>query len=243
MHNSEATSSSIRQLAALPWKALRRLRQQGLRDTIQRIRYLWDAHFGDWRHGIQAAGFISRGELGHDCECVDYDPISYRSFQFALSHAEIRAGEDVFLDFGCGMGRAVVMAARHPFRKIIGVEKSTELCGIAEANIARIGQKLACREIQILNEDARTFAVPDEVTIIYMFNPFTGSILTAALEQIAASLARRPRRLTMLYILPALQEDPLAATDWLIPRVEGPTEGLRFVMYEHVPEPSIRKSS
>jgi SAM-dependent methyltransferase len=219
----------------LPWKAVRRLRQRGWRDTFQHIRFLWAARFGDWRNGIRAASFISRDDLGHDSECVDYDPISYRSFLFALRHAEIHPGKDVFLDYGCGMGRALVVAARHPFRKVIGIEKSAALCATAEANVARVKSRLKC-DVQIVNSDARVFAIPDETTVIYMFNPFTGSILSSAMERIEASLARAPRRLTILYILPERQEDPFASAKWLVQREDSRTEGLRFVMYEHVPE-------
>jgi Histone methylation protein DOT1 len=41
---------------------------------------------------------------------------------------------DVFVDIGCGKGRAVCCAARLGVRKVIGVEYSPELCRIAEAN-------------------------------------------------------------------------------------------------------------
>ena len=45
---------------------------------------------------------------------------------------------DVFLDIGCGMGRAVYQAAaNYPFKRVIGVELSHELTQAARRNIER----------------------------------------------------------------------------------------------------------
>ena len=47
---------------------------------------------------------------------------------------------DVFLDFGCGKGRVLLIASEYKFKKIIGIEFSPELAGIALKNI------LSCRD-------------------------------------------------------------------------------------------------
>src|SRR5262249_16540884 len=40
-----------------------------------------------------------------------------------------------FVDFGSGKGRALLCAAARPFKRIVGVEWSTDLCAIARRNV------------------------------------------------------------------------------------------------------------
>ncbi len=132
--------------------------------------------------------------------------------------AGIRPGEDVFLDFGAGMGRAVCLAATYPFRSVIGVEISEELSDIARANLARIRHKLRCDDVQIATADATRFPVPREATLIYFFNPFRGRLMATILANIAQSLRENPRRVTLLcYGSPADDDllSPFREAQWL----------------------------
>ena len=44
---------------------------------------------------------------------------------------------DVFVDFGCGKGRVLFLAARYRFARIIGVELSERMAEQARRNLAR----------------------------------------------------------------------------------------------------------
>ena len=76
--------------------------------------------------------------------------------------------------------------------------------------------------------------MPDDVTVVTLFNPFTGGILRAACEQVRASLRRRPRTVRVVYMNPLCDADPLAEIDWLV-RVRGLSPGRwhtqRFALY------------
>ena len=230
LRNSQ--TSMARTLATLPIKAALRVREKGLVDTLQRSWEVAEFAYGDWRLGIRAAGYITWYELGHDAECLDYDPISHRSFRRVLGCVSVRPDEDVFLDYGCGMGRALIMAAQRPFRRIIGVEKSAELCVVARENLRRARRKLHGRNIVLANADARCYELPDDVSVIYLFNPFSGQTLAAAIQRISASLLRRPRPLTILYVYPSHVHNQFARCDWLNERTALTTEGLHLVVYE-----------
>lgn len=52
-----------------------------------------------------------------------------------LDRLDIRGAAEVFLDYGSGKGRALIMAAQYPFRRILGVEFSPQLSLIASQNI------------------------------------------------------------------------------------------------------------
>ncbi|MHB1988225.1 MAG: methyltransferase domain-containing protein [Acidimicrobiales bacterium] len=114
---------------------------------------------------------------------------------------------DVFVDLGCGMGRIVLQAAwRYPFRRIIGVELDSELAGIARMNIAQNTARLKCKAVEIIHADARRYDFPSDATIVYLYNPFNGTIFRDVICNILSSLERNPRRLIVLYVRPVMDD-------------------------------------
>jgi 16S rRNA G966 N2-methylase RsmD len=109
---------------------------------------------------------------------------------------------DVFLDIGSGMGRALLVAASYPFSRVIGVELSAHLNDIAQQNIHHLESRLKCRDITVVNADAVEYRVPDDVTVVFMANPFQGSIFQRVVHNILASYDRNPRRLRIVYVNP-----------------------------------------
>jgi hypothetical protein len=154
--------------------------------------------------------------------CKPYAPIPYRSFFAVMRRVEISPHDEVFLDYGAGRGRAMVLAARLPFRRVLGVEIAPDLVETARRNFRRCAGRLRCRDLQIVAGDAASYGCPDDVTVIHFFDPFAGIILEQVIENIRASLRRAPRRLTILFADPN-HFDPLArAGGWLVKRCEVP---------------------
>ncbi len=120
-----------------------------------------------------------------------------------LHHLPIKVNESVFLDYGCGSGKIIAFAAIKGFKKVIGIELDQEALEYAKANAERI--KGAA--ISFINADAALVAVPDDVEVIYFFNPFGSSTMRAVLQQLKASYLRSPRPLFVLYQNPV--EDAL----------------------------------
>ncbi len=159
--------------------------------------------FFEWRYGIVSDGEIVGSELGFtENACHDYQATSYVRFHQLMKKVPIRQNADVFLDFGSGMGRAVILAATYPFRKVIGVELATDLHTRASENVKRAAKRLRCRDIELYNVDARRFRIPPEVTMIYMWNPFAGEVLREVFANIQKSIAEHPRLVTILYLSP-----------------------------------------
>jgi methylase of polypeptide subunit release factors len=48
--------------------------------------------------------------------------------------SEVKA-TDVFVDFGCGKGRVLYLACRHPFKEVIGVDLSPAVVEAARRNL------------------------------------------------------------------------------------------------------------
>ncbi len=131
-------------------------------------------------------------------ELVHYQAVSYSDMRELLQLLAI-GPSDVFLDYGSGMGRAVCLAATYPFRTVIGVELSPELCEIARHNLSRARGKLRCRDVRILEADAADYEPPGEASIFFFFNPFCGSVLARVLYNIARSVRKSPRKIKIVF--------------------------------------------
>ena len=177
--------------------------------------------------GVNTAAFAPGADRQNN-ECEQYEPTCYRCIEQALDELEIDPERDVFLDYGCGKGRAMTVAATYPFRKAIGVELADELAAAARENLERSAGHHRCREVTVEVTDATTYRVPAEVSGIHLFNPFSGSVLEAVVQQIHRSWKTHPRPLTILYKTPGNYPDPFAACDWLKLHAEVPLDRCRW---------------
>ena len=138
-----------------------------------------------------------------------------------------------FVDLGSGKGRAVLLASRRPFRRIVGVEFAQELHEAARANVARFprsGQR--CERIELVCADAADYELPHEDLVIFMYNPFRLEVMRRIAARTRESLRARPRRMYVLYTNPfyieawtALGFQPLASRDNFVlliaPQMQG----------------------
>lgn len=174
----------------------------------------------------------------------DYDPNAFRSKPYGWT-ALIRVfrglrvdRNDAFLDIGCGAGRAVVCASLFPFRRLIGVELDAAVCDLAQRNAATV--RVRGRErIAFECKDASDYAIPDDITVIFMYNPFGGAVFEQVLANVFASLDRAPRRLRFVYSNPK-EHDFLLQTGRcsLVERYRGlrPTASWASMLAAHVYE-------
>ncbi len=109
---------------------------------------------------------------------------------------------DAVLDVGCGKGGAMITMSKYAFARVDGVEISHRLAAIAEKHLARA--KVA--KASVFCCDAADFKDYDPYSVLYMYHPFGDVVLREVLKNLAASLARRPRKLTLLYRNPIHHE-------------------------------------
>lgn len=122
-------------------------------------------------------------------------------------------GEDRIIDIGCGKGGAMVTMAHYPFRRIAGLDLSPELVKTAGRNLSRLRLRGRSRLFCL---DAATFTELDEYTHIYFFHPFPCHVMKVVMENIRASLARRPRDLTIVYNRPVCGGEVLAGGEFAV---------------------------
>jgi 16S rRNA G966 N2-methylase RsmD len=178
----------------------------------------------EWRLGIATRGTVSREALGYgQADCSDYAPSAYGNIRRILQALDIHAGDDVFIDFGSGKGRVVIMAALHPFARVVGVERSPALNDVARRNLERARKRMQCHSVEVVTADAAVYDVPDDATIVYFASPFSGEILDAVLDNVKASLMRAPRELLVIshgYDAANPFERRIQQCDWLRVRCE-----------------------
>ncbi len=160
------------------------------------------------RLGADTAYVIPRQNLDGDKETLahatDYFPSSYLVLHEAFSCIRDECRDAVLIDYGCGMGRALMFASTLPLKRMIGVEISDSLCSAARKNLERLYRKT--KRIKpawsIVNADARGFAIPDDANLFYFFNPFDVEILGNVIGNILASARKAPRKCTIVYANP-----------------------------------------
>ncbi len=204
-----------KEIIRLPGELARRWYRGGLAHTAEWVSYQLSWRYREWKLGLRTRADDHGFTVGDDGDNLGYEPIDSRCFETILDHLHVRPDVDVFLDYGCGKGRALVLAALRPFRAVIGIERSRPLCAVADSNVRAALSHLRCRDVRIVNADAATYQLPESVTTVFMFKPFRGHVLQAALDQIRASVIRSPRRIRIVYVLPATEGDTLSECEWL----------------------------
>jgi SAM-dependent methyltransferase len=161
----------------------------------------------DLQFGVDTAGVIHHTDLKVDSQnrmhaaCyVCSDPQYVRDVLGSLS---IDYRRFVFIDFGSGKGRVILLATEFPFKRIIGVEFAAELHKIAEKNIARFRSEIAmCKDIESICIDATTFTLPEDCLVCYFFNPFDATIMSKVVSNIKKSLIENSREIFIVYANP-----------------------------------------
>lgn len=199
---------------SVPHRLLASVRDHGLLAACRRVWRRAGETLRERRLGIRTVGSIDAAALNSGADSFGYQPIPYAALETALQAVGV-GRNDVFIDMGCGMGRAVVLAGLSSLRRAIGVEISWELCLLARQNVDRARRRLKTPDVNIVHADARDYTVPDDATVLLLFNPFNEPTLRCMLENVRQSLDRAPRVLTIIYAIPAARRDLLADVSWL----------------------------
>ncbi len=166
-------------------------------------------------------------------DAVPYEPSAYFLINTVLREVGDSPVKDVFLDYGSGMGRVVLRAAMLPFKRVIGVQLFSELTELAKQNQA--GARSIRAPIELVTADATQYRVPDDVSIIHLFNPFTGQVMAEVQARIRESFERAPRRLRIVYAYSNDQPNLFEGCRWLRATTRLPTGvmwRMQIIVYE-----------
>lgn len=134
---------------------------------------------------------------------VRYQPSPHDLAHKIIHGLAIHHDQYTFLDFGAGKGRVLLIAAELPFQAVIGIEFSSELCAIANNNIAKIAPEMrAASKVECQLADATAFPLPETPLVCYFYNPFSAVIMKEVMDRLIASLKHKPRDIYVIYVHP-----------------------------------------
>lgn len=192
------------QLPGVLWKNLREP------FTIAAAERRFDRRLG----GIDTAGCVPGEELNIPDATV-YHACAPRIVARLLDEVA-DPGAWTFVDIGAGKGRAVLLAARMPFIRVIGIELNPELLAIAQRNLRVVRGEAACRApVEMVLADAAAYEWPSTPCVFFLYRPFVGEAAERVIGSIVRSFHAHPRRMLILYYT---QEYPAALLDPIFTR-------------------------
>ena len=194
-----------------PGEVFRLVREIGLRGSadfvVRNVRHIVAdrlARKWDRVHGVDTAGSIQlkfldvvgpNRDYGNECVCT-----SPKSFDFIMQHLPRDLSRYTFIDIGAGKSRTLLLASRHPFAKVMGVEFARELCAISRRNIASFkSDDQQCENLEILEGDAAEFVFPHTPLIVYFYNPFSPEVFEGVLGNMIATLKESRQECYVVY--------------------------------------------
>lgn len=200
----------------LPIHLLREYREKRQIDPSSQERSEFDREYGVETDGdLEGWTYLSDLEIPssnwiHGNHYAAIEPARFRAI---LASLELKFEDFVFVDFGSGKGRALLMASEFPFKKIVGVEFSPQLHAVALANLAKHrGFRRKCASVESLCCDFLDFRLPSEPSVLFFFNPCDASVLAKTLAKISQSLQANRRELYIIYVAPNAAQERLLDT-------------------------------
>jgi SAM-dependent methyltransferase len=161
----------------------------------------------DERFSVDTAGCIHQTELKinnpNQLHAVSYGGSDPKEFMDAIKKLPINHRNFVFIDFGSGKGRAILLATKFPFKKIVGIEFSEELHEIAQRNIKSFKSNISgCENVELLCMDVVDYSLPSDCLVCYFCNPFNETIMAQVLSNIRKSVLQNSREIFIVYYNP-----------------------------------------
>lgn len=158
----------------------------------------------DERMGVDTGGWIHQAELDaagpNQLHATAYAGSNPGIFRAALRDLPVDYRRFVFVDFGSGKGRAVLLATEFPFKRIVGIEFSKELHAIASANLTRLPRGVAkCGDVELLCMDVVDYCLPADHIVCYFCNPFDSAMMAGVVSRIVESFEAAPRDIFIVY--------------------------------------------
>ena len=115
--------------------------------------------------------------------------------------------ETVFVDIGSGKGRILLVASEFGFMEVRGIEFSSNLCAIAEQNIANYTQKITTTtNFTVINTDASIFKFSGDESVFFLYNPFNEFILRKVIENISKSPDDKHKKVIIINAAPGKKQ-------------------------------------
>ncbi len=161
----------------------------------------FDNEFGTDTDGILEVGSLDIALSENNHHARNYTPSPALFTTKIIQELSIDHTRFSFIDFGSGKGRVLLIASQFPFKSVIGIEFSRELCEVAKDNIAKIPpSKCAASWVECVHTDVMEYRLPGDPLVCYFFNPFDQVIMEVVVVRLVESLREIPREIYVIYL-------------------------------------------
>lgn len=144
-----------------------------------------------------------RDDRYSDPHIYPYEATTYTVLDRLIS-SDLISDSDCLLDYGCGKGRVPIYLSHRTGCRSIGIEYIDVFYKKALCNLSSYRKYYPDHpcDIRLIEASAASYAVPDEVTRIFFFNPFSVEILTAVMKRLLQSCYDHQRNVLLFFYYP-----------------------------------------
>ena len=179
----------------------------GKRGLVPTLAMIWNEYAFDSKYGIKTRGRqkqnVNEIRGSNSDNGKEYQGYNYYFFKKFMKQLPIDYFQSVFVDFGSGKGRVLIMASEYNFKKVVGIEYAEDLFKESIANIRTA--KIEANNIEVVHGDAVSYSIPDDANVLFFFNPFDERVMEIVLKNVDESKRKFPRDLYIVYTSPMFE--------------------------------------
>lgn len=185
------------------WKVNNSIRTRGLKRSIMLTLSLIGDFSFDFRYGTDTIGRIKLADLDIKSENKQrgrsYAPTKVRPFKKLMNTVNF-PDNSVFVDFGSGKGRLLLLASQYHFKRVVGIEFSPQLCKVAKKNLSIFKEQYETfGNAEIIESDVVDYEIRDDENVFFLYNPFDKVVMNRVLRNITMSLEKKQRKIWLIY--------------------------------------------
>ena len=179
------------------------LKNRGIKNTILiALSHCIDKYF-DIKHKTDTSTWVGLDDLMIDDSKKKHAERYQQTYAVPLRRLFLKLKfppGKVFVDFGCGKGRVLLVASEFGFNEVRGIEFSPVLCDVAiENNLIYKQKKQAKTNFIVINSDVIDYKFDDSEEVIFLYHPFDGYVMKQVVQNILESLQRQKRKIWIIY--------------------------------------------
>lgn len=174
------------------------------RGIIMTVRIAYHELVFDWKYGTETKEYVEAEDIRtdslHKQDGHKYGPLQIPFFWRVFGTGGPVLDRNCYVDFGCGKGRTLILAALCGFARVIGVEYSRDLCDQCNHNIEKFRSRAGTSaRFEVVHADAADYVIPEDASTLVFYDPFSLAVFRNVVQNIETSLRRAPRPLYIVF--------------------------------------------
>ncbi len=179
------------------------LKNRGFKNTISiALSHCIDKYF-DIKHKTDTSAWVSLDDLKIDDSKKKHAERYQQTYAVPLRKLFMKLKfppGKVFVDFGCGKGRVLLVASEFGFSEVRGIEFSPVLCDVAVENSLIYKKKTQTKtNFVVIESDVIDYNFDDNEEVFFLYHPFDGYVMKQVIQNIHKSLQRQKRKIWIIY--------------------------------------------